>query len=161
MYEVACEPNGKCDVDQRSFKAYLSRWLAATSKVAPWTADFIMPKLQASAQAAAAQCVGGDDGKQCGLRWTVGGAWDGSLGVGEQMSALEIIQSNLINTVSGPLNPDTGGISKGDPAAGSNSQGGDGPSQLNTITTADKVGAGILTTLVLATILGGAWFMIA
>ena len=27
MYEVACEPYGKCDIDQRSFKAYLARWL--------------------------------------------------------------------------------------------------------------------------------------
>ena len=25
MFEVACEVNGKCDVDQRSFKAYLCR----------------------------------------------------------------------------------------------------------------------------------------
>ncbi|KAF2429238.1 hypothetical protein EJ08DRAFT_304525 [Tothia fuscella] len=30
MFEVACETNGKGNVDQRSFKAYLSRWLRGT-----------------------------------------------------------------------------------------------------------------------------------
>ncbi|KAF2454587.1 glycoside hydrolase [Lineolata rhizophorae] len=159
MYEVACEPNDKCNVDQRSFKAYLSRWMAATTKVAPWTADYIMPKLQTSARAAAQQCSGGDDGQQCGLRWTNGANWDGSFGVGEQMSALEVIQSNLISKVSGPVTNDTGGTSQGDPAAGSNSQ--DTPVVLNQITTGDKVGAGFLTTFILIGILGGAWWMVA
>lgn len=53
MYEVACEPSHNCNIDQQTFKAYLSRWMAASTKVAPWTADTIMPLLAASAQAAA------------------------------------------------------------------------------------------------------------
>ena len=76
--------------------------MAATTKVAPWTHDTIMPLLQTSAQAAATSCSGGDTGTACGMRWTTGN-WDGSQGVGEQMSALEVIQSNLIDFVPGPV----------------------------------------------------------
>ena len=160
MFEVACEPSNTCDLDQKSFKAYLSRWMAATTKVAPWTYDFIMPKLQASAVAAAAQCSGGSTGQVCGLEWTKGSAYDGKSGVGEQMSALEVIQSNLITKVAGPVTNSTGGTSIGNPSAGT---GGDrspvGPTW--TVTGGDRAGAGILTTLVLVGIVGGAWWMIA
>jgi len=159
MTEVACEANGKCDIDQKSFKAYLARWMAATTKVAPWTHDLIMPKIQASAQAAAKQCSGGTDGVTCGMRWTTNGVWDGSYGVGEQMSALEVVQSLMIDSVAGPVQNDTGGTSKGNPNAGSHSE--DNPLVLDTIQTGDKVGAGFLTTLVLIAILGGAWWMVA
>ena len=43
MIEMACERNGLCDHDQRSFKAYLSRWMGYTMLSAPWTRDRIMP----------------------------------------------------------------------------------------------------------------------
>lgn len=161
MYEVACEPNGKCNVDQRSFKGYLARWMAATSRVAPWTHDQIMAKLQASAKAAALQCSGGSSGTMCGLRWTLGASYDGSIGVGEQMAALEVIQSNLVNRVAGPVTSKSGGTSKGDPNAGTDSGGIGGKSNtVVLITTADRVGAGILTTIVLAIILGGGFLMV-
>ena len=159
MFEVACEDNGKCDVDQRSFKAYLTRWMAATMKVAPWTSDIIWPKLQASAVAAAKQCSGGQDGKTCGLKWTTNGVWDGFEGVGEQMSALEAVQAMMINDVPGPVTQDNGGTSKSNPAAGSDSH--DQTITFNTISTSDKAGAGILTTLVLLGIIGGAWWMVS
>lgn len=161
MYEVACETNGKCDVDQRSFKAYLARWMAATTQLAPFTYKQIMPKLQASATAAAQQCSGGATGNVCGLQWTKGTAYDGSFGVGEQISALEVIQSNLITKVAAPVTHNTGGTSKGNPSAGT---GGDTTApgiQTGTITTGDKVGAGFLTTLVLVAVVGGAWWMVA
>jgi mannan endo-1,6-alpha-mannosidase len=159
MYEVACEPGGKCNVDQRSFKAYLARWMAATTKMAPFTTDKILPKLRASAQAAAAQCVGAP-GTTCGIRWNLGPNWDGSTGVGEQMSALEVIQSALITTVAPPVTAKLGGTSKGDPAAGSS---GDNPVAsfvLEPVTTGDRVGAGFLTLFILVGVLGGAWWMI-
>lgn len=160
MYEVACEPNGKCDVDQRSFKAYLARWMAATTIKAPFTTDLLMPRLQKSAMAAAQSCTGGTDQVTCGLKWTQGN-WDGSYGVGEQMSALEVIQSNLITNVAGPVTNSTGGTSQGNPSAGTT--GDDSPSGLTTdpITTGDKVGAGFLTTMVLLLVIGGAWWMVA
>ncbi|EEP81114.1 conserved hypothetical protein [Uncinocarpus reesii 1704] len=155
MTEVACEGNGKCNVDQRSFKAYLARWMALTMKIAPFTREKLLPRLQASARAAALQCNGPDNA--CGLRWTKGAAYDGSTGVGEQMAALEIIQSNLIDEVAGPAD-NTTGISKGDPTAGT---GGDPVYTFSDITTGDKVGAGFLTSVVLISILGGAWWMVS
>jgi mannan endo-1,6-alpha-mannosidase len=158
MKEVACEDNNKCDVDQRSFKAYLARWMAATTKLAPWTAQTIMPLLQSSAQAVFTTCTGGADGNQCGQKWTTG-SFDGSLGVGEQMSALEVVQSNLIGEVSGPLTAVSGGSSIGDPNAGTSTT--TNVLNYNTITTGDKAGAGILTTLVMATMFGGSWWIAA
>jgi mannan endo-1,6-alpha-mannosidase len=159
MFEVACEQNGKCDVDQRSFKAYLSRWMGYSMKVAPWTIEFILPKLQASAQAAAKQCNAGEDQKTCGLRWTNNGVNDGSFGVGEQMAAMEVMQNLLIDEVPGPVSENTGGTSKSNPSAGSDAE--DKPITFDDITTGDKAGAGFLTTLVLVGILGGAWWMVS
>lgn len=158
MREYACEGNGNCDVDQRSFKGYLARWMGLTVQLAPWTRDLIMPKLQGSAEAAAQQCSG-QGGSICGLRWTES-TFDGSAGVGEQMSALEVIQANLVDEVDGPVTEVSGGTSKGDAAAGADDKG-EPPTLLDDITTADKVGAGILTTTVLGTFLGGAWWMVS
>lgn len=154
-YEVACEPNGLCNVDQLSFKAYLSRWMAATTKVAPWTADQVLPLLASSAQAAAQSCSGGNDGVTCGTKWTQTG-WDGAYGVGQQMSALEVIQSNLIQKVSGPVGNKTGGISKGNPSAGSGSSS-HVDNAPGAIGTKDKAGAGVLTAVVIVMLLGGGY----
>lgn len=156
MFEVACERNGKCDVDQRSFKAYLSRWMGTTMKVAPWTEPMLSKRLRVSAQAAAKQCTGGSDGKQCGMRWYTD--FDGSMGVGEQMTALEVIQSNLYKTKGGPFSIDSGGTSKSDPNAGGNK-----PLDIfyRTLSTADKAGAAIVTTIMLLALLGGAWWMVS
>lgn len=156
MVEIACEPQGTCNNDQPSFKAYLSRWMAAATQLAPFTADFILPKLQSSAKAAAAQCTGGTDGDTCGRKW-YSGTYDGNKGIGEQMSALSVIQANLVTKVAAPVTAAKGGTSKGDPSAGSN---GDNPMRNNDpnanmkITTGDKAGAGILTALVLITLCG-------
>lgn len=160
MYEVACEGPGTCNTDNKSFKAYLSRWMAATTKLAPFTFDTIMPKLRASAAAAALQCSGGADGKTCGLRWTEGAKWDGSTGVGEQMSAMEVFQSNLITKVEAPVTNNTGGTSKGDPSAGTGGTATQ-PGLPNAVTKKDKVGAGILTTLVLMGVMAGTWWIVA
>ncbi|GAD91614.1 glycosyl hydrolase family 76 protein [Paecilomyces variotii No. 5] len=160
MTEVACENNGKCNVDQRSFKAYLTRWMAATIKLAPFTHDLLMPKLQASAIAAAQQCSGPDNA--CGLRWTMMGQFDGSLGVGEQMSAMEIFQSNLIDLAAGPVTNTTGGTSKGDYSAGTGVSDEDSLHEYtNRITVADRAGAGVLTGLVVILTMGGAYWMIS
>ncbi|KAF2148641.1 glycoside hydrolase family 76 protein [Myriangium duriaei CBS 260.36] len=102
MYEVACEPSNNCDVDQYAFKANLARAMAASIKVLPSFKSSMMPYLVASAQAAARQCNGGSDGITCGTHWTAD-TWDGSYGVGQQLSALEVIQSLLIDNVPAPL----------------------------------------------------------
>ncbi|CRK26325.1 hypothetical protein BN1708_018231, partial [Verticillium longisporum] len=96
MQEVACETVELCNNDQQSFKTYLTRWLAATTKWAPHLTDYIMPKLRASSIAAASTCVGGDNGRMCGLKWTEQGKWDGLQGVGPQMMAMQAALSNIV-----------------------------------------------------------------
>jgi len=157
--EVACEPRQSCNNDQPSFKAYLSRWMAATTQLAPFTTDVVMTKLQASAKGAAAQCSGGTDGVTCGQRWYQA-QWDGKYGVGEQMSALSVIQSNLISKVTSPVTNNTGGTSKGNPSAGTGTATDAGnPNVTRVIKTSDKVGAGIITALLLLTLLSTLWWM--
>lgn len=151
MVEIACEPQGTCNYDQPSFKAYLAGWMAATMQIAPFTVQFIQPKLHDSAAGAAQQCSGGQDGQTCGRTWH-SSTWDGKYGVGEQMSALSVIQANLISKVDPPVTQKQGGTSKGNPSAGSQ---GDNPTpvtdsgSIRPVSTGDKAGAGILTALVL------------
>lgn len=149
---------GTCNIDQRSFKAYLARWIAAAIVRAPFTYDRLKPILETSAQAAAASCTGGVNGTSCGLRWTTG-SFDGSTGVGEQMSALEVIQSNLITVSAGPVTEGSGGTSKGNPSAGTTSDIGPGDLHAQPVTTADRVGAAILTVLICLVVMGGAWWI--
>lgn len=158
MVEIACEPQKNCNNDMQSFKAYLSRWLAITTQLCPWTAPQIMPLLQTSAQAAAKQCSGGQDGQTCGLAWTQQGQYDGLYGPGEQMAAMEIFLSNLIPGVPAPVTETTGGISVGDPTAGGGKS--EDPSTQKPITTSDKAGAAILTILVVVPMVAGSLWMV-
>ena len=156
MVEVACETQGTCNYDQPSFKAYLSRWMAATIQIAPFTQNFILPKLKASALGAAGQCSGAPRGNtMCGRFW-FSKTWDNRQGVGEQMSALAVIQANLIQKVPGPVSLAKGGTSKSNPSAGSNSDTPPGLPKLITrqITAGDKAGASILTAMTLGSLLG-------
>lgn len=102
MYEPACETINKCNTDQFSFKGYLSRFMWATAVLAPFTSDAITTYLTASSLAAADSCTGGNDTVTCGSRWYVPG-WDGKLGVGQQMSALETIQGLLSSKAAPPI----------------------------------------------------------
>lgn len=98
MYEQECSTPGgssKCNNDQRSFKSLFSRCLGLVSVLAPSTSSTITPLIEASAKGAAASCSGGSDGVTCGIDWTVN-EWDGWYGLGEQMSAVEIIQNLLV-----------------------------------------------------------------
>lgn len=160
MYEPACDPYDKCNVDQRSFRAYLARFMALTVKMAPYTEPLIVPKLRRSAEFAAKRCNGppGTSGKQCQLKWYQDD-WNGAFtGLGEQMAALEVMQSALINDVPAPLTETTGGSSKGDPGAGGSDE--YVPLGVEPAATGGRVGAGFLTTFVLFGILGGAWWMV-
>lgn len=95
MYELECEATLICDQDQKSFKAYLSRWLGITSLLVPSTAAQILPKLKASAVGAAGQCSGG--GNICGAQW-YSQTYDGQTGVGEEVSSASIhFRSQLMN----------------------------------------------------------------
>ena len=158
MIEVACERNGLCDHDQRSFKAYLARFMGWSMQVAPFTRSSLMPRLRASAVAAAKVCGAGAKGNTCGLRWWQGGKNDGQVGVGEQMSALEVMQNLLIDQVQGPVGEKSGGVSKNDPTAGTNTEG--LTVQFNAISTADRAGAAILTILVIVGLAAGSYWMV-
>lgn len=117
MFEAACQPAGVCNNDQRSFKAYLSRFLGLTAQLHPGTRETINAYLRHSAINAAASCTGGYDGVTCGLNWHLG-YYDNKYGLGEQMSALEVIQNLLYNFVAKPLTAVDGGNSTGDGNAG-------------------------------------------
>ena len=162
--EIACERIENCNVDQLSFKAYFLRFMAASTKWMPEFASTFQPYFEASAKAAAAQCTGtvaGLYGNACGTVWTDGATWDGTYGFGQQMSALEAIQSNLIGSAAAPVTHDTGGITSGDPSAGT---GGDTSvattEHWGAITTASRAGAGILTVVFVVGWLGAIWWMI-
>jgi mannan endo-1,6-alpha-mannosidase len=154
-YEVACEKvPASCSIDMLSYKAYLLRWMAASTKVAPFLYDKVIAVTKTSAAAAALQCSGtvGDhpsgNGRMCGLSWHMGATWDGTAGVGQQMAALEAVQSNLILQSKSPVTNSTGGTSVGDPTAGIDDPSAMDPTLSKPATGGDKAGAGILTAIV-------------
>ncbi|KAL2826295.1 glycosyl hydrolase family 76-domain-containing protein [Aspergillus cavernicola] len=154
MYERACEPMNTCKTDQRSFKGYLARWMAASTQMAPFTYDLVIPKLRASASAAAKSCFGRSDEAICSLKWTAQ-EYDGSPpDVGIQMSALEVIQSTMIERVNPPVSEGHGGTSRGNPAGGSNNLPSPPAMTLREIKSADRVGAAVLTIFLAAAMAG-------
>lgn len=97
MFEAECELDSTCNTDQQSMKAYLSRWLATSSVVAPYIAGRVGTVLRASALGAASACTGGPYGNSCGSKWYING-YDGITGLGEQLSALEVVTGLLVNS---------------------------------------------------------------
>jgi mannan endo-1,6-alpha-mannosidase len=92
----------------------------------------------------------------CGNKWWVEG-WDGQYGVGEQMCALEVIQSNLVSRAKGPLSGATGGSSKGDPAAGGGQDTVPEGVHAEDMSPRDRGGAIALTVVLVLTMVGTAW----
>ncbi|SPJ89596.1 related to DFG5 protein [Fusarium torulosum] len=155
MSEVACEPVKLCNLDQTSFKAYLSRWLAVTTQWAPHTRDLIMPLLRASAVAATDKCAGGENGRMCGLYWTKD-KFEGQITVGQQMAALEVTLSCMIQDRAAPLTKNTGGTSKANPGGGGEDIGRTTPDlDYKPLPAGDKAGAAILTLLIITGLLAG------
>ncbi|KAK4127531.1 glycoside hydrolase family 76 protein [Parathielavia appendiculata] len=162
MFEQLCEPSGFCNNDQRSFKGYLTRWLAGTTQMAPHTFDAIRPLLETDAAAAAKVCVGdtpppafrGHRGTACGFRWTTG-AFDGSVGVGEQMNALSAVMYTLVGRVAAaPVTAETGGTSRGNPEAKAHEEPGE-----SVITLRDRVAAGFVTSAIALGVVAGCVFV--
>lgn len=160
LSDITCEPINKCDRNQKTFKAYFTGWLGFMSLIVPAnvTAD-VMGKFKVSAVAAGQQCSGGSDGKHCGIRWTKKAEWDGTMGLEQQMSVLGVLNAVMFPfKAEGPYNADNGGISRSDPHGGSNTKDSVGPGP---ITTGDRVGAGILTALLVILWVGAVTFMLA
>ena len=61
----------------------------------PAIAPAVTGLLTNSSIAAAQSCSGGDNGQTCGAKWYVDG-YDGNYGLGQQLSALETVQSLLL-----------------------------------------------------------------
>jgi mannan endo-1,6-alpha-mannosidase len=156
MSEYACESMGNCNKDQCSFKAYISRWLALTLQMAPYTAWQILPWLQGSAQAAVKQCVAGPGGDEIGGPVACGRKWyasqdDVERDVGNQMRAMSIVQANLIQQVAAHVDYKTG-TSTGDSSAGSRASRALTDTQklaTRRMTASDRFGAAIVTIIML------------
>ena len=89
-----CEPKKNCNRDQTFFKAFLSHSLVATAQLASFMNEMIMPKLKASAIAAARKCHVENDQIICFGFWTMN-EWQGKNTKAELLSALAAVQSLL------------------------------------------------------------------
>ena len=69
--------------------------MAQAAVLVPSIKETVTTLLKSSAQAAAQSCSGDTNGTVCGQKWYVGG-YDGSTGVGQQLSALETVQGLLL-----------------------------------------------------------------
>ncbi|BFZ64162.1 6-phosphofructokinase, alpha subunit [Saitoella coloradoensis] len=161
LYEPACEPSATCDYDQTSFKGYLSQQLNYAAKVAPFTADQVHTLLASSAEAAGLSCSGGTDGITCGNRWYEY-TWDGDYGLGEQISAADVVLASLSRFAPEyPVTANTGGTSAGDPSAGTNDDSSTSAATSTTASTKDKALGGLLTVVLsLGVLAGGGWLAI-
>ncbi|KJK76144.1 Mannan endo-1,6-alpha-mannosidase [Metarhizium anisopliae BRIP 53293] len=146
--EITCEDEGTCTTDMITYKGFMHRWYSYITQLAPFTANTINPVLKTSAAAAVKQCAGGAYRRQCGFKWA-SGKYDGTTGAGQEMSVLAAVSSQLINVAGkAPVTADSGGISTGDPSAGSGAD--NFQNKTRPVTTADRVGASIVTLLLLA-----------
>lgn len=154
-----CE-RATCDLNSRSFKAYLARFMGATIPLAPFTEELLWPMIQTSAMAAAEKCNGPDNA--CGLVWTNNPTYNSPTGIGEQMAALEIFKANLVHTVDAPVTEKNGGTSRGNegPGGGSSENEEESDIRTRTIEGGDKAGAGIIAALAVLMPIGAAAFVI-
>ena len=118
LWEPACETNFNCDLDQFCFKGFLAQYMGLTTQLASYTAPTLNPILASSAVAAGNYCNQGTNDTQCIMWWT-GASGPATLGVGQQMSALNVFNANMMKFITTtPATSDTGGTSVGNPNAG-------------------------------------------
>ena len=161
MSEYNCEIRNVCDGNSALFKGVTIAWLATMTTLVSDTAQEMMPKLKASAVAAAQQCTGGDNGRTCGSRWYQKN-WDGTTGMEQEITGLSAIASSLVSEKqdAAPKSRESGGNSKPDGGAGTGGKDDTSPGELKKITAADKTGASILTVIFVAGWIGAMTWMI-
>lgn len=157
MFESACMKIHTCKTDQRAFRAYFARCLALTAVLVPQTYDTIYNRLETTAKGVANSCVGGYDGHTCGMNWSYPG-WDGYYGLGEEMSALEVVQSLMIKTKKMILTLQDGASSTGDPLFGNTTY--KPQAKLLDLNKGDTAGASIITVIVGITIIALGYYVI-
>ena len=92
----------------------------------------------------------------CGLSWANGSKWDETMGAGQQMAVMEVMLSNLIDSVHPPLTNTTGGTSTGDPAAGATRGRGNGNAiDIGIPTVGNRIGASIVTAILIVGMMWG------
>ena len=101
LFEAACELDSSCNTDQWSMKAYVARWMATSSVVAPYISGRVGQLLRTSAIGAASACTGGLYGNTCGSKWYVNG-FNNITGLGQQLSALDVVTGLLVNSSAPP-----------------------------------------------------------
>lgn len=164
MYEWTCMPVKTCQTDQRSFRAYLARFMELTAMLVPDTYDIIYERLNTTAKAVALSCVGGTDGHTCGMNWSYSGlnndsyGWDGYYGLGEQMSALEVVQSLVAKLKHPPYTSTDGGSSTGNVLYGNETY--VVQAELLDLDRGDTAGASIITAVVGITIIALGYYAI-
>lgn len=158
LSDITCEPVDKCNRNEILFKAFYSTWLAFMSTIVPDTLQLVLPRLQTSATAAAKTCTGGSDGTLCGIAWYTQ-TFD-TPGLEQEVAVLGGLTAAMVNfDQRPPFTAHTGGKSIGNPAAGTNSTTG-APPVLESITTGDRAGAGVLTVIFVAGWSTGLWWMV-
>lgn len=162
-FEQACEPFKVCNIDQRSFKGYLLRWMSATTHLASHTIDIIRPLLRASGEAAALACDGplnpdfkGHADTACGQDWSRR-TFDGFSGVGEQMNALAAVMYTQGGASAAPVTLGSGGTSQSDANAGAPEK---SKYDFAPIETRDRVAAAFVTLAICLGVIVSAVFMI-
>ncbi|KAL7939876.1 glycosyl hydrolase family 76 domain-containing protein [Trichoderma chlorosporum] len=162
LVEAACESEGTCSTNLMAFKGYCVRYLKGTSQLAPYTASAIQPLLMASAKGAAKACSGspssgfaGEPGTACGFSWT-GNAFDGSVGIGEQMNALSVVVSTLSSDADRQLGSRSGsgfnGTTTGTGSSKPSGTSGLGPTSVPPKSSGSRVAADVVAA---AMVLGG------
>jgi mannan endo-1,6-alpha-mannosidase len=102
LFEAYCELADDCNIDQLSMKAYLVRWMAGTSQLAPFTSPRVSTIIRASALGAAAACTGGASGHDCGSKWYTNGSDRTTGGLGENLAVLEVMYALLADEATPP-----------------------------------------------------------
>jgi hypothetical protein len=102
MFETQNELSSTCNVDQYSMKVCLARYLASISLLALFTVGSAPIFLRISAIGAAAACTTGPYGNMCGFKWYINGS-DGTSGLGQQLSAVEVMYALLVNLTEPPM----------------------------------------------------------
>ena len=130
MTEVACETKATCESEQYAFKGLTAQWMGTTTQIAPFTRSTIMGYLQASAKGAADQCTKQGNVTVCGFEWNKSSS-NGITGVGQQLSALNVIVANLAINASAPVTVNTTTTSQSTNPGSSGSAGPNGSSGHN------------------------------
>ncbi|OAS99466.1 uncharacterized protein BDCG_16152 [Blastomyces dermatitidis ER-3] len=129
MFEPACEPDEKCDIRRKTFKAILSKALRNTVQLAPFMNDLVLPKVEASAREAVDECDEEDGYHMCSYDWVdvdndrddKDDDNDDDETLGEQLSVLQIVLAKLAGMGEGT--PPGRQSSPGGSPGGANSRG--------------------------------------